>query len=255
MTYTITPLPALSDNYIWLIASRGRAVCIDPGAAEPVLAYLQQHSLQLEHIWITHHHGDHTAGIAELAAAFPQCRVSGGSDIAAADDTVGEGSLIVWQGFTAEVWHTPGHTAGHLCYLFDKRRHVFTGDTLFSAGCGRVFPDSRPEWLYTSLTRLAALPDSTLLYPAHEYTAANLRFAAHIEPDNPHIIAAQQRAQTIPTLPVTLAREKQTNPFLRVHLPAVQQRIRQLTQQTYDSDENYFVALRELKNRFQNVAK
>jgi len=94
------------------------------------------------------------------------------------------------------------------------------------------------------------LPDATQLYPAHEYTAANLRFAAHIEPDNPHIIAAQQRAQTIPTLPVTLAREKQTNPFLRVHLPAVQQRIRQLTQQTYDSDEDYFVALRELKNRF-----
>ncbi|MFC2562346.1 MAG: hydroxyacylglutathione hydrolase C-terminal domain-containing protein, partial [Kingella oralis] len=88
------------------------------------------------------------------------------------------------------------------------------------------------------------------LYPAHEYTAANLRFAAHIEPDNPHILAAQQRAQTIPSLPVTLAHEKQINPFLRVHLPAVQQRIRQLTQQTYDSDEDYFVALRELKNRF-----
>ena len=118
-----------------------------------------------------------------------------------------------------------------------------------------MFPDSRPQWLYHSLQRIFRLPDTTQLYPAHEYTAANLRFAAHIEPNNPHILAAQQRAQTIPTLPVTLAREKQTNPFLRVHLPAVQQRIRQLTQQTYDSDENYFVALRELKNRFQNVAK
>ena len=160
-----------------------------------------------------------------------------------------EGDSIAWQNHRAHVWHTAGHTARHRCYLLNNQ-HLFTGDTLFAAGCGRVFPDSRPQWLYHSLQRIFRLPDATRLYPAHEYTAANLRFAAHIEPDNPHIIAAQQRAQTIPTLPVTLAREKQTNPFLRVHLPAVQQRIRQLTQQTYDSDEDYFVALRELKNRF-----
>ncbi len=249
MTYTITPLPALSDNYIWLIAGRGRAVCIDPGAAAPVLAYLQQHSLQLEHIWITHHHGDHTAGIAELLAAFPQCRVSGSSDIAAATDTVGEGSLIVWQGFTAEVWHTPGHTAGHLCYLFDKRRHVFTGDTLFSAGCGRVFPDSRPEWLYTSLQRLAALSDSALLYPAHEYTAANLRFAEHIEPQNADIRRAAAEL-TVPSLPVSLAHEKRVNPFLRSHLPAVQTRAAGLSGCPAGNAESAFVLLRELKNHF-----
>ena len=249
MTYTITPLPALSDNYIWLIAGRGRAVCIDPGAAAPVLAYLQQHSLQLEHIWITHHHGDHTAGIAELLAAFPQCRVSGSSDIAAATDTVGEGSLIRWQGLDAEVWHTPGHTAGHLCYLFDGHRHVFTGDTLFAAGCGRVFPDSRLEWLYTSLQRLAALPDSALLYPAHEYTAANLRFAEHIEPDNADIRRATTTL-TIPSLPVSLAHEKRVNPFLRSHLPAVQARAAELSGCPAGNAEAAFILLRELKNRF-----
>ena len=249
ITPTITPITAYTDNYIWLIRQHDQAVCIDPGEAAPVLDYLHAHGVTLAQIWITHAHGDHTAGIAELKQHFSDCLVYGAEDIPQATRIVREGDSIAWQNHRARVWHTAGHTARHRCYLLNNR-HVFPGDTLFAAGCGRVFPGSRPEWLYTSLQRLAALPERTLLYPAHEYTAANLRFAAHIEPDNPHIIAAQQRAQTIPTLPVTLAREKQTNPFLRVHLPAVQQRIRQLTQQTYDSDEDYFVALRELKNRF-----
>ena len=190
-------------------------------------------------------------GLPELIRRFPDCRVYANRDIPHTTHTVGEGSRWpLWQS-QVEVWHTPGHTQTHLSYLLqaDGQTRLFCGDTLFSAGCGRVF-DGTPTQLFASLQRINRLPENTLLYPAHEYTAANLRFAAHIEPDNPHIIAAQQRAQTIPTLPVTLAREKQTNPFLRVHLPAVQQRIRQLTQQTYDSDEDYFVALRELKNRF-----
>ena len=113
-----------------------------------------------------------------------------------------------------------------------------------------MFPNSRPQWLYHSLQRIFRLPDATQLYPAHEYTAANLHFAAHIEPNNPHIAAAQQRADSIPTLPVTLAHEKQINPFLRVHLSAVQQRIRELTGRSYANEEAYFVALRELKNQF-----
>lgn len=245
ITPTITPITAYTDNYIWLIQQHNQAVCIDPGEAAPVLEYLHAHGVTLAQIWITHAHGDHTAGIAELKQHFSDCLVYGAEDIPQATRIVREGDSIAWQNHRARVWHT----ARHRCYLLNNQ-HLFTGDTLFAAGCGRVFPDSRPQWLYHSLQRIFRLPDATRLYPAHEYTAANLRFAAHIEPDNPHIIAAQQRAQTIPTLPVTLAREKQTNPFLRVHLPAVQQRIRQLTQQTYDSDEDYFVALRELKNRF-----
>ena len=247
----ITPIPALADNYIWLLQQGNEAVCIDPGEAAPVAGYLKAHGLMLRQIWITHHHTDHTAGLPELIRQFPDCRVYANHDIPHATHTVGEGShWTLWQN-QVEVWHTPGHTQTHLSYLLQAggQAHLFCGDTLFSAGCGRVF-DGTPAQLFASLQRINRLPENTLLYPAHEYTAANLRFAAHIEPDNPHIIAAQQRAQTIPTLPVTLAREKQTNPFLRVHLPAVQQRIRQLTQQTYDSDEDYFVALRELKNRF-----
>ena len=247
----ITPIQALADNYIWLLQQGNEAVCIDPGDAAPVAGYLKAHGLVLCQIWITHHHADHTAGLPELIRQFPDCRVYANHDIPQATHTVGEGSRWpLWQS-QVEVWHTPGHTQTHLSYLLqaDEPARLFCGDTLFSAGCGRVF-DGTPAQLFASLQRINRLPENTLLYPAHEYTAANLRFAAHIEPDNPHIIAAQQRAQTIPTLPVTLAREKQTNPFLRVHLPAVQQRIRQLTQQTYDSDEDYFVALRELKNRF-----
>ena len=247
----ITPIPALADNYIWLLQQGNDAVCIDPGEAAPVAGYLKAHGLALRQIWITHHHADHIAGLPELIRQFPDCRVYANHDIPHATHTVGEGSRWpLWQS-QVEVWHTPGHTQTHLSYLLqaDEPARLFCGDTLFSAGCGRVF-DGTPAQLFASLQRINRLPENTLLYPAHEYTAANLRFAAHIEPDNPHIIAVQQRAQTIPTLPVTLAREKQTNPFLRVHLPAVQQRIRQLTQQTYDSDEDYFVALRELKNRF-----
>jgi len=247
----ITPIPALADNYIWLLQQGNEAICIDPGEAAPVEGYLKAHGLVLRQIWITHHHADHTAGLPELIHQFPDCRVYANRDIPHATHTVGEGSRWpLWQS-QVEVWHTPGHTQTHLSYLLQAggQARLFCGDTLFSAGCGRVF-DGTPAQLFASLQRINRLPENTLLYPAHEYTAANLRFAAHIEPDNPHIIAAQQRAQTIPTLPVTLAREKQTNPFLRVHLPAVQQRIRQLTQQTYDSDEDYFVALRELKNRF-----
>ena len=247
----ITPIQALADNYIWLLQQGNEAVCIDPGDAAPVIGYLKAHGLALRQIWITHHHADHTAGLPELIRQFPDCRIYANYDIPQATHTVGEGSSWpLWQS-RVEVWHTPGHTQTHLSYLLQTggQARLFCGDTLFSAGCGRVF-DGTPAQLFASLQRINRLPENTLLYPAHEYTAANLRFAAHIEPDNPHIIAAQQRAQTIPTLPVTLAREKQTNPFLRVHLPAVQQRIRQLTQQTYDSDEDYFVALRELKNRF-----
>ena len=225
----ITPISALADNYIWLLQQGNEAVCIDPGDAAPVIGYLKAHGLVLRQIWITHHHADHTAGLPELIRQFSDCRVYANRDIPHATHTVGEGSRWpLWQS-QVEVWHTPGHTQTHLSYLLQERgqARLFCGDTLFSAGCGRVF-DGTPAQLFASLQRINRLPENALLYPAHEYTAANLRFAAHIEPNNPHIAAAQQRADSIPTLPVTLAHEKQINPFLRVHLPAVQQRIRSL---------------------------
>ena len=157
ITPTITPIPAYTDNYIWLIQQHNQAVCIDPGEAAPVLEYLHAHGVTLAQIWITHAHGDHTAGIAELKQHFSDCLVYGAEDIPQATRIVREGDSIAWQNHRARVWHTAGHTARHRCYLLNNQ-HLFTGDTLFAAGCGRVFPDSRPQWLYHSLQRIFRLP-------------------------------------------------------------------------------------------------
>lgn len=247
----IVPLPALNDNYIWLLRHGGEAVCIDPGAAEPVIGYLKTHRLTLRQIWITHHHDDHTAGLAELRRQFPDCTIRGNRDIRAATDTVGEGSdWDLWQR-QIHTWHTPGHTDTHLTYLLQDngQLHVFCGDTLFSAGCGRIFTGTA-EQLFASLQRINRLPENTLLYPAHEYTAANLRFAAHIEPDNPVIARCLQTASHTPTLPVPLAHERQINPFLRTAEFQVARAAAELSGQTLDTEEQVFTALRELKNHF-----
>ena len=163
----------------------------------------------------------------------------------------GEGGIIRFAGRTARVWHIPGHTAGHLAYLLEDggRTHVFCGDTLFSAGCGRVFTGTM-EQLAASCRRLAALPDDTLLYPAHEYTAANLAFAECVEPGNPDIRAARQQAAHPPTLPVTLAHEKRINPFLRTAHPAVACRAAEAAGRPLPDETAVFAALREWKNRF-----
>ena len=247
----VVPIPALSDNYIWLLSDGRTAACVDPGEAAPVLDFLDAHGLALAQIWITHHHGDHTGGIAELKHRFPECAVYGGGDIPAADMAAGEGGTIRFAGRTARVWHIPGHTAGHLAYLLEDggRTHVFCGDTLFSAGCGRVFTGTM-EQLAASCRRLAALPDDTLLYPAHEYTAANLAFAECVEPGNPDIRAARQQAAHPPTLPVTLAHEKRINPFLRTTFPAVECRAAEAAGRPLPDQTAVFAALREWKNRF-----
>ena len=247
----ITPIPALADNYIWLLQQGNEAVCIDPGDAAPVAGYLKAHGLVLCQIWITHHHADHTAGLPELIRQFPDCRVYANHDIPQATHTVGEGSRWpLWQS-QAEVWHTPGHTQTHLSYLLqaDGQARLFCGDTLFSAGCGRIF-DGPPAQLFASLQRINRLPENTLLYPAHEYTAANLRFAAHIEPHNPEIARSLAAAVHTPTLPVSLAHERQINPFLRTADFQVASRTAELSNQSLHSEEQVFTALRELKNHF-----
>lgn len=248
---TITPIPAFDDNYIWLIQENNRAAVIDPGQAEPVFNYLREHALQLEQIWITHHHNDHTGGIAALKTAFPDVQIYGASDIQAATHRMQEGDTIQWHSIQAEVWHTAGHTENHLCYLahISGSLHVFCGDTLFSAGCGRAFTQ-RPDWLYHSLTRLDTLPENTLFYPAHEYTAGNLRFAAAVEPENRDIQAALTAAHNTPTLPVTLAHERRINPFLRTRIAAVQNSASAFSGSLNNSEEAVFTALREWKNQF-----
>lgn len=246
----IVALPAFRDNYIWLLRHGGEIVCVDPGDAPPVLAYLQaQGDRHLDAVWLTHEHGDHTGGVAALKQAFPACTVYGHAGLTA-DVEVGEGSSWCWQDVGVTVWHVPGHTARHVAYVLSHgpQTHVFCGDTLFSAGCGRVFDGTLAD-LYRSLMRLDTLPAGTLFYPAHEYTAANLRFAQAVEPDNAAVAAALRAAAQTPTLPVTLAHERRINPFLRLRQAAVRAAAQQRDAQADDAAA-VFAVLRLWKNDF-----
>ena len=225
----ISPIPAFDDNYIWLLRDPGgsEAAVVDPGDEEPVLAALQAHGLKLGTILITHHHYDHIGGLEELRAAFPGARVFGPVDrrIPALTDSVGEGDEIRVPELAdpLRVLEVPGHTSTHIAYLSDGA--LFCGDTLFAAGCGRVF-DGSFEQLAASLERIAALPPQTLCYCAHEYTLANLGFAKWVEPESAAIARREEevlrlRADGRPSVPPRLADELATNPFLRVGVPEV----------------------------------
>ncbi len=226
---SITPIPAFSDNYIWMIQREGHdgVAVVDPGDAAPVLARLQADGLRLEAILITHHHRDHIGGVQQLLAQFPRCRAFGPSDsrIAGLSDIVAEGDPVELPGLQAsfQVLEVPGHTSSHIAYL--GHGALFCGDTLFAAGCGRVF-DGTFEQLSASLRRIAELPAETRLYCAHEYTLDNLGFANWVEPDSEALKQRQQADQALrdagrPTVPSLLSLELETNPFLRTDNPAV----------------------------------
>lgn len=241
----IHAIPAFSDNYIWQISA---AVLVDPGD-ENAVAHLPCAPAQ---IWLTHRHRDHTGAAALLKKRFPGCAVYGSAVIAEVTETVGEGSVFSCAAGNVRVWAIPGHTDEHLAFLLDGKDgqlHVFCGDTLFSGGCGRAF-DGSVEDLRASLARLDTLPENTLLYPAHEYTAANLRFAAVLEPQNREIQAALAAAHKTPTLPVTLAHERAVNPFLRFRLPEIRRRAADECGVDGNDDAAVFAALRAWKNRF-----
>ncbi len=219
----VRPIPAFRDNYIWMIRGGAdpRAVAVvDPGDAAPVLAELEREGLALAAILATHHHADHVGGVAALKAAtgaraFGPARErmpAGVRPLAA-----GERAQVPELGLEFAVLDVPGHTAGHIAYA--GHGTVFPGDTLFSAGCGRLF-EGTPAEMLGSLDRLAALPGETRIFCGHEYTEANLRFAMAVEPANSAIMdyvkrAAGQRAEGHPTLPSTIELEKRVNPFLR----------------------------------------
>lgn len=252
----IIPVPAFEDNYIWLICSGRDAVAVDPGDAAPVLEYLARHSLRLAAILNTHHHRDHVAGNAGLLKRFGNMPVFGprGESIAGVNRPVAEGDTVAIAAPSLRfgVLDTPGHTAGHIAYYGADM--LFCGDTLFGCGCGRLF-EGTPAQMTASLQKLAALPDDTRVYCAHEYTLANIRFALAVGPDNAALrqretSARQARANGLPTLPSTLALEKRTNPFLRLDEPAVAEAASRFAGRRLDDPASVFAALREWKNRF-----
>ena len=222
--FTISFIPAFKDNYIWLLTQGRRAFVVDPGEAAPVLARLAAEGLELEGILVTHHHADHQGGIAELVARHePRVYAPANESITGCTDPLLGGERIDVLGRTVDVIAVPGHTLGHLAYHAPGA--LFCGDTLFGAGCGRLF-EGTPAQMAASLDSLAALPDETLVYCAHEYTEMNLRFALAVEPESPALRArvervAAQRRSGRPSVPSTLAEEKATNPFLRCAEPVV----------------------------------
>lgn len=244
----------LQDNFGVLIhdPASGATAAIDAPEAAPVEAALQATGWRLTDILVTHHHADHTGGIAELKARH-RCRVTAPRNEAAripdVDATVGEGDRVNVGKLTARVLETPGHTAGHISYVFDADRLAFVGDTLFSIGCGRVFEGNYPM-MWESLLKLRALPDDFKLYCGHEYTASNVRFALTVEPDNPALTARAEevtrlRAENKPTIPSLLGEEKKANVFLRADDPAVAAKLRMKGASAAD----VFGELRERKNK------
>ena len=228
MSNEIHPIPAFSDNYIWAIQQNQQCLVVDPGDAAPVLDYLKQNQLTLSGILITHHHADHTGGLNSLLREFPSCPVYGpkGNHIKGISDHLDHGDTISpLPELTLSVITVPGHTLDHIAFYggdaFIGSPLLFCGDTLFAGGCGRIF-EGDAGMMYTSLARLSELPAETLVYCAHEYTLANLRFAAKADPDNADLSSRvrkeqQKREQNQPTLPSSIGIELRTNPFLRCH--------------------------------------
>jgi len=222
--------PCLKDNYGVLVQDpeTGATAAIDAPEAGPVEAALAKTGWRLTDILVTHHHNDHTAGIGALKVQH-QCRVvaprNEAQRISPVDEKVGEGDVVHVGSLLGRVIETPGHTSGHISYFFPAAKLAFVGDTLFSIGCGRVI-EGTPGMMWRSLVKLRDLPNDTEIYCGHEYTAANIRFARTIEPDNLVLAARevqvkQQIAQGEPTIPVTIGDEKLANPFLRADQPEV----------------------------------
>ncbi|WP_073356764.1 hydroxyacylglutathione hydrolase [Lampropedia hyalina] len=262
----IQAVAALHDNYIWLLHDGQNALVIDPGEARPVLHALEQQNLALQAVLVTHHHHDHTGGIAALQQVFRNLAVYGPSRerLPVPFEGLAEGDVLDVLGVHFAVLDVPGHTQGHIAFHADctgsNRERLdapllFCGDTLFSAGCGRLLEGSAEQMLH-SLQKLMRLAPETLVYGGHEYTLENLRFALVVEPDNDassnYLLHCRSlRDRGLPTLPSSLERELQVNPFLRIHWPSVRDRVseRFSSSMPYD-DMAVFAALREWKNNF-----
>ena len=247
----ITPIPAFNDNYIWLLHAQSHAVVIDPGIAQPVIETLKRQQLQLKAILVTHYHNDHIDGVDELVK-FANCPVYAPryEQYRFNHEAVGEGDIVKIKALDLDfkVMWLPGHTIGHIAYF--NEAVLFCGDTLFGAGCGRLF-EGTPTQMLASLNRLKQLPKQTQVYCTHEYTAKNIEFALGLEPNNAALHArkinvSRLRDANLPSLPSTIELELETNPFLRCHAPEI---IR--FSGTKNADElSIFTAIREQRNHY-----
>jgi hydroxyacylglutathione hydrolase len=254
---SVLTIPAFNDNYLWLVYDDKRAIVIDPGDAVPILAALEEHKLTLVAILLTHHHADHIGGVPTLLQHF-NVPVFGPRHEAIATVTnpleEGDTVAIAELNLAFSVFDVPGHTRGHIAYVAREHGWLFCGDTLFAGGCGRLF-EGTPAQMVNSLSKLAALPDSTEVYCAHEYTLSNLRFAHAVDPDNNILTNRIQTEQTkrskgLPTVPSTIGLEKATNPFLRYSEPAIMNHLRTAGRLKQNDFVAAFAALREWKNTF-----
>lgn len=253
----VDAIAVLTDNYVWALIDEAthHALIIDPGEATPVITFLKQHDLSLQAILITHHHWDHTNGIAEIIAQFPVSVYGPVSEnIPHMTHAIMEQASLSLQHFpgTVRVLEIPGHTSGHLAYYVQDK--LFCGDTLFAAGCGRLF-EGTPTEMYLSLQKILSLPDDTEIYCAHEYTLSNLRFAETVEPGNKKIAERIQRVtalrnKQLPSLPSTLGEEKATNPFLRCDSKEVKENVEKRVGITLQDNVAVFSALRKWKDGF-----
>ena len=252
MDIQISPIPFLFDNYAWSLHDGKNALIVDPGEAPPIKNFLKNENLSLSHILITHHHVDHCGGAEALKKEFQECTIIGPDDsrLKVCDDPVQGGEERTIIGQSMKVIHAPGHTKNHVLFYFPAVRALFTGDTLFSSGCGRLFEGSAED-LHRSLTNCAALEDDTNIFPGHEYTEENLRFALTVDPANPAIArrlaeVKRLRSQGLASVPTTIAMEKAYNPFLRVKELALRKKLGM----EHSSDIEVFARLREMKDLF-----
>jgi hydroxyacylglutathione hydrolase len=254
------PVPQLMDNYAYLVVDEtsGKAAIVDCAEADAVLQTVDEEGVDLVAIWPTHHHFDHVGGNEDLLRRKPGLEVIGyegqGSRIPGCTREVADGETVRLGGLEARILFIPAHTTGHVAYFLEKEKAVFTGDTLFAGGCGRLF-EGDAAMMLQSLSKLVALPDDTRVYFGHEYTENNLRFAATLEPDNVELQTkrewvAEQRHKQAGTTPTTMASEKATNPFLRWRSAELRQTLRRQFPDLEMTDVAVFAKTRALKDQF-----
>lgn len=256
--FDVTPIPAFNDNYIWAIsiANSNQIAVVDPGDAAPVEQYLSDNNKELAAILVTHHHHDHTGGIEALVSSHGVAVYGpSNSQFPGITHPLNDGDELVLFGHNLQIKTIPGHTLDHISYLSEQDNpQIFCGDTLFLAGCGRIF-EGTPAQMLEAMNYFKALADDTEVYCTHEYSMANLKFAAAVEPGNADIDAVAKRCYELreedkPTLPSSIAQERLINPFLRTEEPSVIEAANTFAGQSLSSELEVFTAVREWKNQF-----